>query len=94
MPPKSKNTRQNSVVNSRVGSESNGHSQAVGRAQQTVNNRRNMEREGNKRKKPTKKDFLFLKNHLAFTLEEMMVISDKWVNDDVIKLTKVNKLPL
>ena len=37
MPPKSRNTRQNSVVNSHPDSDSNAHSQTVGRTHQTDN---------------------------------------------------------
>uniref|UniRef100_A0A2N9IFC4 Integrase catalytic domain-containing protein n=1 Tax=Fagus sylvatica TaxID=28930 RepID=A0A2N9IFC4_FAGSY len=47
---------------------------------------------GNKRKRPTEKVFEE-PPPLPFTVEEMMVIFDKWVKDEVIKLPQINKPP-
>ena len=47
---------------------------------------------GNKRKKPVEKVFKE-PPPLSFTVEEMMVIFDKWVKDDVIKLPQISKPP-
>ncbi len=45
-------------------------------------------------KETNQESFFFLRiTSFAFTELEMMVIFYKWVNDDVIKLTKVNKQP-
>jgi hypothetical protein len=45
---------------------------------------------GNKRKRPVEKIFEE-PPPLPFTVEEMMVIFDKWVKDEVIKLPQINK---
>uniref|UniRef100_A0A2N9JB12 RNA-directed DNA polymerase n=1 Tax=Fagus sylvatica TaxID=28930 RepID=A0A2N9JB12_FAGSY len=47
---------------------------------------------GNKRKRPIEKVFEE-PPPLPFTVEEMMVIFDKWVKDEVIKLPQINKPP-
>uniref|UniRef100_A0A2N9FW67 Integrase catalytic domain-containing protein n=1 Tax=Fagus sylvatica TaxID=28930 RepID=A0A2N9FW67_FAGSY len=47
---------------------------------------------GNKRKMPIEKVFEE-PPPLPFTVEEMMVIFDKWVKDEVIKLPQINKPP-
>ncbi len=47
---------------------------------------------GNKRKKHVEKVFE-KPPPLPFTVEEMMVIFDKWVKDDVIKLPQISKPP-
>jgi hypothetical protein len=47
---------------------------------------------GNKRKRPVEKVFEE-PPPLPFTVEEMMVIFDKWVKDEVIKLPQINKPP-
>uniref|UniRef100_A0A2N9EDP8 Peptidase A2 domain-containing protein n=1 Tax=Fagus sylvatica TaxID=28930 RepID=A0A2N9EDP8_FAGSY len=47
---------------------------------------------GNKRKRPVEKIFEE-PPPLPFTVEEMMVIFDKWVKDEVIKLPQINKPP-
>ena len=52
MPPKSKNIRQNLVVNSRVDPESNGYGQTVGRVQ-----RKKYGKGRKQTKETTKKDF-------------------------------------
>ena len=47
---------------------------------------------GNKRKRPVEKIFEE-PPPLPFTVEEMMVIFDKWVKDEVIKLPQIGKAP-
>uniref|UniRef100_A0A2N9IHT8 Integrase catalytic domain-containing protein n=1 Tax=Fagus sylvatica TaxID=28930 RepID=A0A2N9IHT8_FAGSY len=57
----------------------------------TVSNQ-NRSQPGNKRKRPIEKVFEE-PPPLPFTVEEMMVIFDKWVKDEVIKLPQINKPP-